>query len=115
MDVVSVLQVLSAIAAKVVRIFRTLIKKGCFREPAQQRQCRHTQEYCQIAVLLRLMMQGCHLEVARASEGGYKELRHIDCFRNVDDALKNRQKVRWQKELAQIEPEKVPCCAFGVS
>ena len=31
-DVVSVLQVPSALAPKVVRIFRASIKKGCFRE-----------------------------------------------------------------------------------
>ena len=30
-------------------------------------------------------------------------MRQIEGFRNVDEALKNRQKVRWQKELAQIE------------
>ena len=30
-------------------------------------------------------------------------MRKIDGFKNVEDALKNRQKVRWQKELAQIE------------
>ena len=46
---------------------------------------------------------GCHLEVARASEGGHKELRQTEGFNNVEEALKNRQTVRWQKELAQIE------------
>ena len=39
-------------------------------------------------------------------------MRQTEGFKNVEEALKNRQTVRWLKELAQIEPEKVPCCAF---